>query len=115
MYAYLSGMTAFKFVVQLRQVPHRHVHTYTAVDVATGEEVPLLQGGDGKFLGCYPEIQAHLKARGIEANMTYTRQRGDTFDPDYTADKHVWTFKTGGEVIVEEIPRLVAGGSLEPG
>ena len=106
-------MSAFEFSVEQRQVPCRHEHVWVAIDDASGDEIALPKGGTGDFLGRYPEIAAWLAAKGVRATLDYSRARGDTFDADHDQSRYTWAFNTGGGIVVNDIPRLIEGITVE--
>lgn len=106
-------MAAYKFTVEQRRVPGQHLHGWVAIDEADGTEIPLSKGGTGAFLGRYPEIAAYLATKKVTAVLDYSPARGDRFDPDYAKDVHTFTFNTAGVIVVKDIPRLIAGMTLQ--
>lgn len=106
-------MAAHEFTVEQRQVPGQHLHGWVAIDAADRTEIPLPNGGTGAFLGRYPEIAAYLATKNVTAALDYSPARGDRFEPDYANDVHKFTFNTAGEIVVKDIPRLIAGITLQ--
>lgn len=108
-------MTISKYQVEQRPVPGSHTHGWTAVEEETATEIPLPQGGNGQFLGSYPEIMNHLAGRGFDGRLAFSRVRGDELDIDHGTGNTTWTFRTAaGDVVVRDISRVVLSLSVDP-
>lgn len=106
-------MSTYEFSVEQRAIPGANEHGWVAVNDADGAEISLQKGGSGQFLGRYPEIEDYLAGKGIKAALSYTPRRGDKLDLDYEQEVFTWTFNTGGEIVVRDIPRLIASLTIE--
>lgn len=106
-------MSAYEFTVEQRQFPGTHQHSWVAIDRASGSAIDLPQGGSGAWLGRYPEIAPWLAGQGVRAALEFSRARGDTFDADHQKGVYTWTFNTAGGIVVRDIPRLVAGITIQ--
>jgi hypothetical protein len=108
-------MAISTYQVEQRPVPGSHTHGWTAVEEETAAEIPLPQGGNGRFLGSYPEIMNHLRGRGVDARLAFSRARGDELEIDHDTGNATWTFRTAmGDVVVKDIPRVVFSLSVDP-
>lgn len=100
-------MSTYKFTVEKRRIPGEHRHGYVAIDDSSGDEIDLPEGGTGAFLGRYPEIAVYLARKGVNVQLDYSRARQDSFDADHEQSVYIWTFNTGGGVVVVDVPRVI--------
>lgn len=100
-------MAKFEFDVQQVGIPYTFFHSWVAIERGTGHRVRLPKGGNGRFLGQYPEIEAYLQAsHGIAIDLTW-QQPPDTL-VRHNDGRTEWLFKRGqNEVVMHEIPRNV--------
>lgn len=103
-------MATHTFQVSQKQIPGKHEHSYEAQHVETGKVFALPEGGNGKYVGAYPEIDDYLKNNyGVQAVVAYTAAPADKFEPDYSTGVYKWTYQRNGhEVIVHDIDRVAA-------
>ena len=101
-------MTTCVFKVKQKIIPGQHAHTWECTDTSSGATFPLPQGGNGKLVGAYPEIEVHMKTAYQKAfPLRYTPPL-DSFTPDYAVGLYEWRFRrSGDDIVVKDIPRLV--------
>lgn len=99
-------MTTYTF--QVREVTSHGVISWEVEEVSTKTRFPLPQGGTGRLLGQYPEIEEYLK-------QTYQKQfellhipTRDKLNLDYKKSDYVWEYHRKRDiVVVHDIPRTV--------
>lgn len=73
-------MQIHEYDIQERALSGQNLHSWVAIERDSSTEIPLPQGGNGIFLGRYPEIATHIAKVGLPVNLSYSRARGDTLD-----------------------------------
>ena len=101
-------MATHSFRVEERPVPFSHFHGWVAVDESTGQTIPLPDGGNGEYLGCYPEIEGHLKTTAnLSVDLSYASRLGDTLEIEQGIHA-TFTYQRGNDkIIIRDIPRKV--------
>ncbi|QBR04350.1 hypothetical protein [Paraburkholderia pallida] len=96
----------FEFNVEQRPAGP-NLHSWVAIDIASGTSIDLPRGGNGSMVGQYPEIQEYLANRyQVDVPLIYVTQLDELrIDPDGTSH---WTFRRqAAQVTVNDIPRVV--------
>ena len=99
----------YEFEIEERVIQGTHNHSWIARETTSGVEFALPDGGNGKYLGWYPEIEAHLDgAYGVNVNLSHTTALGDTLTFSNDRSQVSWRFlRQSHEIVVIDIPRTV--------
>lgn len=101
-------MSIYEFDIREKPIQGTNYFSWVAIERGTSVEVPLPDGGNGDFIGKYPEIESYLKEKyNIDVGISYrSRSYGDDLEINDCNVK--WIFSRGdNKIMVNDIHRTV--------